>query len=88
MAQDVAFYAMGLFPLYQYASTGVKPAILDIFDNYFLPLNHKLLPCLPGILLGLVPGLEDENGDHYTRVMRMINKIIDVTGNTLVKTHF
>eukprot|EP01126_Amoeba_proteus_P054872 TRINITY_DN6772_c0_g1_i12.p1 TRINITY_DN6772_c0_g1~~TRINITY_DN6772_c0_g1_i12.p1 ORF type:complete len:145 (-),score=23.77 TRINITY_DN6772_c0_g1_i12:678-1112(-) len=37
------------------------------------------MPCLSGLLLALVPGLEDENGDQYTRVFKMMNQVIRFT---------
>ena len=42
----------------------VRPALLDLYEQYIIPLGPGLLPALQGILLGLLPGLEE--GSEYT----------------------
>jgi len=38
--------------------------LMTMYENYFLPLGKALLPGLPGLLLGLLPGIEE--GSEYT----------------------
>ena len=44
----------------------VRPALLDIYEAHFLPLGRKIKPALTGLLIGLLPGLE-EGSDHFER---------------------
>lgn len=37
----------------------VKPILLDIYEQYYLPLGLALLPGLSGLLIALLPGLEE-----------------------------
>ena len=59
LAQDLFIYSIGLFPLLSEASIAVKPVLLDLYENHFLPLKKKLYPGLTGVLLALLPGIEE-----------------------------
>lgn len=59
LAQDLFIYSIGLFPLLSEASIAVKPVLLDLYENHFLPLKKKLYPGLSGVLLALLPGIEE-----------------------------
>ena len=59
-------YSSGLFPLLGYSSMSVRPTLLDIYERYYLSVGQGLVPCLPGMVLGLLPGLEDES-EHTER---------------------
>ena len=59
-------YSSGLFPLLGHGSMSVRPSLLDIYERYYLAVGRGLVPCLPGIVLGLLPGLEDES-EHTER---------------------
>ena len=64
LAQDLFIYSAGLFPLLGNAAMSAKPILMSIYENYFLPLGKALLPGLSGLLLGLLPGIEE--GSEYT----------------------
>ena len=64
LVRDLFIYTSGLFPLLEYAPMQVRPALLDLYEQYIIPLGPGLLPALQGILLGLLPGLEE--GSEYT----------------------
>lgn len=63
LAQDLFLYSSGLFPLLEYGSMQVKPVLIDIYEQYYLPLGLALLPGLSGFLIALLPGLEE--GSEY-----------------------
>ncbi|KAF8433477.1 Dopey, N-terminal-domain-containing protein [Boletus edulis BED1] len=44
LKRDLPPWSSGLFPFFEYASTSVKPALLNIYDTYYLPLQHDLRP--------------------------------------------
>ena len=66
LAQDLFVYSAGLFPLLGHAAMNVKPVLLSIYERHFVALGKQIKPGLNGMLLGLLPGLE-EGSDHYDR---------------------
>ena len=56
----------GLFPLLSNAAMSVKPALLGLYETYYLPLGKTLKPGLQGLLTGVLPGLE-EGSEYYDR---------------------
>jgi hypothetical protein len=59
-------FSSGLFPLLGHAAMAVKPALLTLYERYYLPLQRALLPSLQAFITGLLPGLE-EGADVYDR---------------------
>jgi hypothetical protein len=59
LAQDLFLFASGLFPLLSHASMTVKPTLLELYENYFIDLGRDMIPCLRGMVLALLPGLEE-----------------------------
>ena len=74
LSRDLFLYSSGLFPLLANAALSVKPVLLTIYETHFLPLRQALRPCLTGILLGLLPGLE-EGSDFYARTFTLLRHI-------------
>ena len=44
----------------------VRPVLLALYEAHFVPLGHYIKPGLAGLLLGLLPGLE-EGSEFYDR---------------------
>lgn len=57
---------VGLFPVLTDATINVRPLLLSIYENHFVPLGEKLVPGLTGFLSGVLPGLE-VGTDYYDR---------------------
>ena len=66
LTSDLLLYSSGLFPLLGNASMSVRPVLLEVYEKYYLPLAHELLPCLHGLVLGLLPAIED-GSEHNER---------------------
>ncbi|KAL7983595.1 hypothetical protein Chor_000471 [Crotalus horridus] len=79
LAKDLFLYSSGLFPLLGVAALSVKPVLLDLYENYFLPLHKSLLPSLQAFLIGLLPGLE-EGSEFYDRTDALLVKLSLVIG--------
>ncbi|EEA07550.1 Dopey, N-terminal domain-containing protein [Cryptosporidium muris RN66] len=77
LCMDLGLYASGLFPFFVNAATQVKPIFLDLIDKYFLPVGPCLLPCLSGLIVSLLPGVENPKSECYDRVMRTFQLISD-----------
>ncbi|KRX02740.1 Armadillo-type fold [Pseudocohnilembus persalinus] len=78
--QDIGIYAVGLFPFYQNASTRVKDQFLDLVNDYMVPLDREIIPCLPGLLLCLVPGLEDNNEGLIKKLNLTMQNLFQAAG--------
>ena len=59
-------HSAGLFPLLSNAAMSVMPALLGLYETYYLPLGKTLKPGLQGLLTGVLPGLE-EGSEYYDR---------------------
>jgi len=66
LASDLFTYCSGLFPLLGYAASNVRPALLSLYEVHLVPLRQYIKPALSGVIMGLLPGLE-EGSDHFGR---------------------
>lgn len=56
----------------------VKPGLLKLFEDCILPLSPRALqPALKGIILALLPGLEEEGSDEFERTLALLNQFRD-----------
>ncbi|XP_068425515.1 protein dopey-1 isoform X3 [Clinocottus analis] len=74
LAKDLFLYSSGLFPLLSNAAMSVKPALLGLYETYYLPLGKTLKPGLQGLLTGVLPGLE-EGSEYYDRTNTLLEKV-------------
>nr|XP_045016710.1 protein dopey-1 isoform X2 [Jaculus jaculus] len=74
LAKDLFLYSSGLFPLLANAAMSVKPALLSLYEVYYLPLGKTLKPGLQGLLTGILPGLE-EGSEYYERTNTLLEKV-------------
>ncbi|XP_067093972.1 protein dopey-1 [Osmerus mordax] len=74
LAKDLFLYSAGLFPLLSNAAMSVKPALLGLYETYYLPLGKTLKPGLQGLLTGVLPGLE-EGSEYYDRTNALLEKV-------------
>ncbi|XP_052898849.1 protein dopey-1 homolog isoform X3 [Anopheles moucheti] len=74
LASELFIYSAGLFPLLGYSAMNVRPALLSIYEKYFVPLGEKLRPALSGFLSGVFPGLE-AGQDHFERTNQLLDKV-------------
>uniref|UniRef100_A0A0G4IFE5 Uncharacterized protein n=1 Tax=Chromera velia CCMP2878 TaxID=1169474 RepID=A0A0G4IFE5_9ALVE len=82
LSEDLATYSSGLFPFFSNAATHVKPIFIHVIQQYFLPLGDRLLPCLSGLLVSLLPGVEDEKSDSYEKVFSTLQQISEGVGES------
>ncbi|XP_053143077.1 protein dopey-1 isoform X2 [Hemicordylus capensis] len=74
LAKDLFLYSSGLFPLLANAAMSVKPALLSLYEVYYLPMGKTLKPGLQGLLTGILPGLE-EGSEYYERTNTLLEKV-------------
>ncbi|KAI1794036.1 Dopey, N-terminal-domain-containing protein [Ganoderma leucocontextum] len=75
LQRDLALWSSGLFPFFEYAATAVKPTVLNIFDTHYLPLQASLRPVTKSFILALLPGLEEETGEYYDKVLALLDRL-------------
>ncbi|CDO73123.1 hypothetical protein BN946_scf185007.g177 [Trametes cinnabarina] len=75
LQRDLALWSSGLFPFFEYASTAVKPTVLNLFDTHYLPLQAGLRPIMKSFILALLPGLEEETGEYFEKVLALLDRL-------------
>lgn len=63
---DLSLISVGLFPLMSHASMHVRSLLLDLYDGYLLPLGKKLIPALEGIMLAVLPAVEENKEQNVS----------------------
>lgn len=77
LAADLPLYAGGLFPLFSYSATSLKPALLSLYESTIVPLGSPLVPLLDGFVLAILPGLEDESSEFFDRSVALLDALVD-----------
>ncbi|CAL1694342.1 unnamed protein product [Somion occarium] len=75
LQRDLALWSSGLFPFFEYAATSVKPTLLNLFDTHYLPLQAGLRPIMKSFILALLPGLEEETGEFFEKVLGLLDRL-------------
>lgn len=75
LRRDLQVWSPGLLPFFAHAATSVRPAVLALFDRFYVPLSVDLRPLTRALLLSLLPGLEEENGEFFDHVVRLLDHI-------------
>ncbi|KAH3759450.1 Protein dopey [Pelomyxa schiedti] len=74
-AQEIGMYSVGIFALFPPATMTVKPKILKLIDQYYLPQKKFLIPCLKGLVMSLLSGIEEQSSEFYPQVLQMLDTI-------------
>lgn len=76
LKRDLHLWSSGLFPFFQYAATASRPAVLALYDRYYLPLERDgLRPVTKALALAILPGLEEETGDFFEDVAKLLDRL-------------
>ncbi|KAF8665364.1 hypothetical protein AX16_000383 [Volvariella volvacea WC 439] len=75
LKRDLALWSSGLFPFFEYAATSVKPTLLNLYDTHYLPLQAGLRPIMKSFILALLPGLEEETGEFFEKVLSLLDRL-------------
>ena len=75
-SRDLAVWLPGLSSTLSFASLSVRPAFLSLLEHHLLRVHPTALrPALRALILALLPGLEDETGDEFERVLRIVDTL-------------
>ncbi|KAF9270860.1 hypothetical protein L218DRAFT_952937 [Marasmius fiardii PR-910] len=75
LKRDLPIWSSGLFPFFEYAATSVKPTLLNLYDTHYLPLQAGLRPVMKSFILALLPGLEEETGEFFEKVVSLLDRL-------------
>ncbi|KAL9635321.1 MAG: hypothetical protein Q9204_002668 [Flavoplaca sp. TL-2023a] len=76
LGRDLPYYLPGLSPVLAFASLLVKPPLLSLFDTFIVALDPvDLRPALKGVLLSLLPGLEEESSEEFERTHAILQRL-------------
>ncbi|KAI9179024.1 hypothetical protein H9P43_005686 [Blastocladiella emersonii ATCC 22665] len=75
LARDSAFWTFGLFPYFANAPMSVKPLLLSLVEIHFLPLRLQLHPILRSLVMALLPGLEEEDNEHFEGHLLLLDRL-------------
>ncbi|KAK2464744.1 hypothetical protein APHAL10511_003162 [Amanita phalloides] len=75
LKRDLALWSAGLFPFFEYAATSVKPTLFNLYDTHYIPLQAGLRPIMKSFILALLPGLEEETGEFFEKVMGLLDQL-------------
>ncbi|KAI3621823.1 hypothetical protein WG66_015956 [Moniliophthora roreri] len=75
LKRDLPIWSSGLFPFFEYAATSVKPTLLNLYDTHYLPLQSSLRPVMKSFILALLPGLEEETGEFFEKVLSLLDRL-------------
>ncbi|KAF8588312.1 hypothetical protein K439DRAFT_1629769 [Ramaria rubella] len=75
LRRDLQLWSAGLFPFFEYAATSVKPTLLNLYDTHYLPLQEGLRPIMKAFILALLPGLEEETGEFFDKVLGLLDRL-------------
>ncbi|KAH8835109.1 Dopey, N-terminal-domain-containing protein [Flagelloscypha sp. PMI_526] len=75
LKRDLPLWSSGLFPFFEYAGTSVKPTLLNLYDTHYLPLQSGLRPVMKSFILALLPGLEEETGEFFDKVLSLMDRL-------------
>ncbi|KAF5380337.1 hypothetical protein D9757_007927 [Collybiopsis confluens] len=75
LKRDLPIWSSGLFPFFEYAATSVKPTLLNLYDTHYLPLQAGLRPVMKSFILALLPGLEEETGEFFEKVLSLLDRV-------------
>ncbi|KAI9098669.1 Dopey, N-terminal-domain-containing protein [Phlyctochytrium arcticum] len=80
LVEDLPLWSMGLFPFLQNATMAVKPLVLSLYEKFYLPLGIRLKPALKGLILGILPSLEEDGNEFFARAMDILDHISKSVG--------
>lgn len=72
----IAIWLPGLLPLIAYASMGVKPQLVELFNKYIVTLPKATLQKITRpVLLSLLPSIDDETSDSFNQCLKLVDDL-------------
>lgn len=75
LAEDLGVYLPGIASTLTFGSISVRILFLSLIEDYVLKLPTRALrPALKGLILALLPGLEEETSDEFERTLKILDQ--------------
>lgn len=81
LEREVSVFLTGLMPVLSYASTTVKQAYTTLISTFIIPLGSLLSSHARGLVLALLPGIEDEHDDFFDICIQLIDELKAALGD-------
>ncbi|KAJ5066058.1 dopey-related [Anaeramoeba ignava] len=75
LLKDFPVYSVGLFPAFQYSSNQVRLSILKLLERFVIPFGKQLDSILKGLIVAVLPGLEEEDAEISQRTLLFLQEI-------------
>ncbi|KAM3578985.1 hypothetical protein VKS41_008521 [Umbelopsis sp. WA50703] len=75
LVRDMPLWSAGVFPFVQHAATHVKPQLLSIIEKYYFRLGHELKPCMRGLVIALLPVVEEEGSEYFDKGISLLDQL-------------
>ena len=56
--------------------------LLGLYERFLLPMGPNLLPCAQGLVLSVLPGLEEEQGESFAAALNLLDGVGGIVGPT------
>ncbi|EGR29985.1 n-terminal domain protein [Ichthyophthirius multifiliis] len=76
----IGVYSIGLFPFFSNGQLRNKFYFLNMIKKYYIPLGKDLIPCAPGLVLSILPGLDENNQELLKEIHEIYTCIMVVCG--------
>ena len=58
----------------------MQPVLLQLYDRFLLPLGPALLPSINALIVSLLPGLEEEQGESFAPTLQLMDGLGVIAG--------
>ena len=62
----------------------MKPKILSLYREHYFPLGKQLIPCITGLVVSILPGIEEQN----ETLQKDVFSTLDQLSNCVTKKYF
>ncbi|KIX05977.1 uncharacterized protein Z518_03951 [Rhinocladiella mackenziei CBS 650.93] len=76
LSRDLSIWLPGVSHTLTFASLSTRPLFLSLYDEHILQLSSNVIrPALRAIILSMLPGIEEENGEDFDRTLNTFNQL-------------
>ncbi len=71
-------YNFQIFPQLTIFYHQVKPKILQLYREHYFPLGKQLIPCITGLVVSILPGVDEQNEGLQKDVYSTLDQLSEV----------
>lgn len=81
LERELPIFLFGLMPVLSFASTTVKESYAALLSTFIIPLGKLLTTYARGLILALLPGIEDEHDDFFATFVDLLDSLRAALGD-------